>query len=108
VTRRAPLAEEKSTKAISHNAGKDAGRAPLVEERSTKTLSHNVGKYAGGAPLAGETSARTIFHNVGSHAEVVSILSTSWRLIKTINDVLNRIEQTREDARALRVSLRIV
>jgi hypothetical protein len=37
-------------------------------------------------------------------AEVVAILSTSWRLIKAIDEVIDTIEQTREDAIALAVS----
>ena len=38
-------------------------------------------------------------------AEVVAILTTCWRLVKAINEVVGRIEQTREDARALTVSV---
>jgi len=34
-------------------------------------------------------------------AEVVSILATCWRLVVAIDEVVSRIEQTREDARAL-------
>jgi len=34
-------------------------------------------------------------------AEVVAILTTCWRLVRTINEVVARIEPTREDARAL-------
>jgi len=34
-------------------------------------------------------------------AEVVAVLSTSWRLISAIGDIVSRIKQTREDARAL-------
>jgi hypothetical protein len=36
-------------------------------------------------------------------AEIVTVLSTCWTIIKTIEEVVSRIEQTREDARALRV-----
>jgi len=35
-------------------------------------------------------------------AEVVAILSTSWKLIRAIHDIVERIRQTREDGRALR------
>jgi len=34
-------------------------------------------------------------------AEVVAILSGSWKLISAIHDIVERIEQTREDGRAL-------
>jgi hypothetical protein len=37
-------------------------------------------------------------------AEVVAILSTSWRIINAINQVISRIEQTREHGHALAVS----
>jgi hypothetical protein len=36
-------------------------------------------------------------------AEIVTVLSTCWTIVKTIQEVVNRIEQTREDARALKV-----
>jgi len=38
-------------------------------------------------------------------AEVVAILTTCWRLVVAIDEVVSRIEQTREDARALIVSV---
>lgn len=38
-------------------------------------------------------------------AEVVGILTTCWRLVRAINEVVARIEPTREDARVLTVSV---
>jgi len=49
-----------------------------------------------------ELSAAPISHNrLFTMAEVVAVLTTSWRLIRAINEVVARIEQTRDDARAL-------
>ena len=36
-------------------------------------------------------------------AEIVAILTTSWKLISAIREVVNLFEQTREDGRALQV-----
>jgi hypothetical protein len=45
-------------------------------------------------------------HNrLSAMAEVVAILTTCWRLVVAIDEVVSRIEQTREDARALIVSV---
>lgn len=37
-------------------------------------------------------------------AEIAAVLSTCWKLVSAINEVVTLIEQTREDARALSVS----
>ena len=39
-------------------------------------------------------------------AEVVAILTTCWKLVRAIEEVMARIKQTRDDARVLTVSLR--
>jgi len=36
--------------------------------------------------------------------EPVTILMTCWRLVGAISEVVDRVEQSREDARALKVS----
>jgi len=35
--------------------------------------------------------------------EPVTVLATCWRLVRAISEVVDRVEQTREDARALKV-----
>jgi hypothetical protein len=38
-------------------------------------------------------------------AKVIAILTTCWRLVKAIDEIVAQIEQTHEDARALTVSV---
>jgi len=49
--------------------------------------------------ISTQSTNTTLAHMV----EVVAVLTTSWSLVKGINQALDTIEQTREDARALKV-----
>jgi len=51
--------------------------------------------------IAFQTSNLLVVYYTFTMAEVVNILTTCWRLIRAIDEIITRIEQTRDDARAL-------